>query len=156
MEYKNRINALRKKIDDHNYHYYVLDDPIISDYEYDSLLRDLQALEKKNPELITPNSPTQRVGAPPLDAFDSIDHSIPMLSLENAMDTKELVGYYDRTKRGLETQQDIDFVAEPKLDGIGVELVYENGLFKYGLTSCLLYTSPSPRDATLSRMPSSA
>ena len=134
MEYKNRINALRKKIDDHNYHYYVLDDPIISDYEYDSLLRDLQALEKKNPELITPNSPTQRVGAPPLDAFDSIDHSIPMLSLENAMDTKELVGYYDRTKRGLETQKDIDFVAEPKLDGIGVELVYENGLFKYGLT----------------------
>tara|TARA_B100001175_G_scaffold28412_1_gene20900 strand:+ start:2925 stop:4925 length:2001 start_codon:yes stop_codon:yes gene_type:complete len=134
MEYKNRINALRKKIDDHNYHYYVLNDPIISDYEYDSLLRDLQALEKKNPELITPNSPTQRVGAPPLDAFDSIDHSIPMLSLENAMDTKELVGYYDRTKRGLETQQDIDFVAEPKLDGIGVELVYENGLFKYGLT----------------------
>ena len=134
MEYKNRINALRKKIDDHNYHYYVLDDPIISDYEYDSLLRDLQDLEKKNPELITPNSPTQRVGAPPLDAFDSIDHSIPMLSLENAMDTKELVGYYDRTKRGLETQQDIDFVAEPKLDGIGVELVYENGLFKYGLT----------------------
>ena len=134
MEYKNRIKALRKKIDDHNYHYYVLDDPIISDYEYDSLLRDLQALEKKNPELITPNSPTQRVGAPPLDAFDSIDHSIPMLSLENAMDTKELVGYYDRTKRGLETQQDIDFVAEPKLDGIGVELVYENGLFKYGLT----------------------
>ena len=134
MEYKNRINALRKKIDDHNYHYYVLDDPIISDYEYDSLLRDLQALEKKNPELITPNSPTQRVGAPPLDAFDSIDHSIPMLSLENAMDTKELVGYYDRTKRGLEIQQDIDFVAEPKLDGIGVELVYENGLFKYGLT----------------------
>ena len=134
MEYKNRINALRKKIDDHNYHYYVLDDPIISDYEYDSLLRDLQALEKKNPELITPNSPTQRVGAPPLDAFDSIDHSIPMLSLENAMDTKELVAYYDRTKRGLETQQDIDFVAEPKLDGIGVELVYENGLFKYGLT----------------------
>ena len=134
MEYKNRINALRKKIDDHNYHYYVLDDPIISDYEYDSLLRNLQALEKKNPELITPNSPTQRVGAPPLDAFDSIDHSIPMLSLENAMDIKELVGYYDRTKRGLETQQEIDFVAEPKLDGIGVELVYENGLFKYGLT----------------------
>ena len=134
MKNKNRMSALRKKIDDHNYHYYVLDDPIISDYEYDSLLRDLQALEKKNPELITPNSPTQRVGAPPLDAFDSIGHSIPMLSLENAMDTKELVGYYDRRKRGLETQQDIDFVAEPKLDGIGVELVYENGLFKYGLT----------------------
>ena len=88
MEDKNKINALRKKIDDHNYHYYVLDNPIISDYEYDNLLRNLQDLEDKNPELITPDSPTQRVGAKPLDAFDSIDHSIPMLSLENAMDAE--------------------------------------------------------------------
>ena len=134
MEDKNKINALRKKIDDHNYHYYVLNNPIISDYEYDNLLRNLQDLEKKNPELITPNSPTQRVGAKPLDAFDSIEHSIPMLSLENAMDVEELIAYYDRTKRGLNTNHDIEFVAEPKLDGIGVELVYENGLFNFGLT----------------------
>ena len=95
MEEKNKINALRKKIDDHNYHYYVLDSPIISDYEYDDLLRNLQDLEKKNPDLITSNSPTQRVGAKPLDAFDSIEHSIPMLSLENAMDADELIAYYD-------------------------------------------------------------
>ena len=134
MQDKDKINSLRKKIDDHNYHYYVLDNPIISDFEYDNLLRNLQSLEKENPELITPDSPTQRVGAAPLDAFDSIEHSIPMLSLENAMDSEELMNYYNRTKRGLKIEQDIDFIAEPKLDGIGVELVYENGLFKYGLT----------------------
>ena len=134
MQDKDKINSLRKKIDDHNYHYYVLDNPIISDFEYDNLLRNLQSLEKENPELITPDSPTQRVGAAPLDSFDSIEHSIPMLSLENAMDSEELMNYYNRTKRGLKIEQDIDFIAEPKLDGIGVELVYENGLFKYGLT----------------------
>jgi len=134
MQDKDKINSLRKKIDDHNYYYYVLDNPIISDFEYDNLLRNLQSLEKENPELITPDSPTQRVGAAPLDAFDSIEHSIPMLSLENAMDSEELMNYYNRTKRGLKIEQDIDFIAEPKLDGIGVELVYENGLFKYGLT----------------------
>ena len=128
------INDLIKQINDHNYQYYVLDNPIISDYEYDSLMRELQSLEKKYPDLITPNSPTQRVGAAPLSAFDSIDHSIPMLSLENAMNSEELTKYYERTKRGLDTGLDIDFIAEPKLDGIGVELVYENGLFTYGLT----------------------
>ena len=131
---KNSINDLIKQINDHNYQYYVLDNPIISDYEYDSLMRELQSLEKKYPDLITPNSPTQRVGAAPLSAFDSIDHSIPMLSLENAMNSEELTKYYERTKRGLDTGLDIDFIAEPKLDGIGVELVYENGLFTYGLT----------------------
>lgn len=131
---KTSINNLRKKIDDHNYQYYVLDNPIISDYEYDSLMHELQSLEKRYPDLITTNSPTQRVGAPPLSAFDSIDHSVPMLSLENAMNSEELTKYYERTKRGLDTELDIDFIAEPKLDGIGVELVYENGLFTYGLT----------------------
>ena len=134
MEDKNRIEVLRKKIDDHNYHYYVLNNPIISDQEYDSLLRNLQTLENKYPDQITPDSPTQRVGAAPLDAFNSINHSVPMLSLENAMDSEELIGYYERTKRGLKTESSIDFIAEPKLDGIGVELIYENGLFKFGLT----------------------
>jgi len=134
VEDKNRIEALRKKINDHNYHYYVLNNPIISDQEYDSLLRNLQTLENKYPEQITPDSPTQRVGAAPLDAFNSINHSVPMLSLENAMDSEELIGYYERTKRGLKTESNIDFIAEPKLDGIGVELIYENGLFKFGLT----------------------
>ena len=131
---KDSISELRKQINNHNYQYYVLDNPIISDYEYDNLMRKLQDLEKKYPDLITQDSPTQRVGASPLDAFDSVDHSIPMLSLENAMNSEELFQYYERTKRGLQTDLDIDFIAEPKLDGIGVELVYENGLFTYGLT----------------------
>ena len=131
---KDSISELRKQINNHNYQYYILDNPIISDYEYDNLMRELQDLEKKYPDLITQDSPTQRVGASPLDAFDSVDHSIPMLSLENAMNSEELFQYYERTKRGLQTDLDIDFIAEPKLDGIGVELVYENGLFTYGLT----------------------
>ena len=131
---KDSISELRKQINNHNYQYYILDNPIISDYEYDNLMRKLQDLEKKYPDLITQDSPTQRVGASPLGAFDSVDHSIPMLSLENAMNSEELFQYYERTKRGLQTDLDIDFIAEPKLDGIGVELVYENGLFTYGLT----------------------
>ena len=131
---KDSINELRKQIDNHNYQYYILDNPIISDYEYDNLMRELQDLEKKYPDLITQDSPSQRVGASPLEAFDSVNHSIPMLSLENAMNSEELFQYYERTKRGLQTELDIDFIAEPKLDGIGVELVYENGLLTYGLT----------------------
>ena len=131
---KDSISELRKQINNHNYQYYILDNPIISDYEYDNLMRELQDLEKKYPDLITQDSPTQRVGASPLDAFDSVNHSIPMLSLENAMNSEELFQYYERTKRGLQTDLDIDFIAEPKLDGIGVELVYENGLLTYGLT----------------------
>jgi len=97
-------------------------------------LRTLQNLERQYPELITADSPTQRVGASPIDAFESIDHRVPMLSLENAMDSDELISYYNRTKKGLGDVSDIDFIAEPKLDGIGVELVYENGKLKYGLT----------------------
>jgi len=134
MEIKTKILDLRKKLNDHNYNYYVLNDPIISDSEYDVLLRTLQNLERQYPELITADSPTQRVGASPIDAFESIYHRVPMLSLENAMDSDELISYYNRTKKGLGDVSDIDFIAEPKLDGIGVELVYENGKLKYGLT----------------------
>jgi len=134
MEIKTKILDLRKKLNDHNYNYYVLNDPIISDSEYDVLLRTLQNLERQYPELIKADSPTQRVGASPIDAFESIDHRVPMLSLENAMDSDELISYYNRTKKGLGDVSDIDFIAEPKLDGIGVELVYENGKLKYGLT----------------------
>ena len=134
MEIKTKILDLRKKLNDHNYNYYVLNDPIISDSEYDVLLRTLQNLERQYPELVTADSPTQRVGASPIDAFESIDHRVPMLSLENAMDSDELISYYNRTKKGLGDVSDIDFIAEPKLDGIGVELVYENGKLKYGLT----------------------
>ena len=134
QDLENRIIELRRTINDHNYNYYVLDNPIISDIEYDTLLRELDTLETKRPDLITTDSPTQRVGAAPLEAFTSVEHSIPMLSLENAMNSDELIAYYDRTKKGLGEIGDIQFVAEPKLDGIGVELIYQDGLLIRGLT----------------------
>ena len=134
QDIENRIIELRGTINDHNYNYYVLDNPIISDIEYDTLLRELDTLETKRPDLITTDSPTQRVGAAPLEAFTSVEHSIPMLSLENAMNSDELIAYYDRTKKGLGEIGDIQFVAEPKLDGIGVELIYQDGLLIRGLT----------------------
>ena len=129
-----RIADLRTKLNDHNFRYYVLDDPVISDSQYDELLRELQSLEEAHPELITPDSPSQRVGASPLSAFGSITHRQPMLSLANAMNTDELVAFMDRIKKGLDTEQNVEMIAEPKLDGLGVELVYENGLFIHGST----------------------
>lgn len=129
-----RIAELRTKLNDHNYRYYVLDNPLISDAEYDQLLRELQSLEDAHPELITPDSPSQRVGAPPLSAFGSITHRQPMLSLANAMDTDELTAFMERIKKGLDTEDNVEMIAEPKLDGLGVELVYEKGLFIHGST----------------------
>ena len=134
QDLENRIIELRRTINDHNYNYYVLDNPIISDIEYDTLLRELDTLETKRPDLITTDSPTQRVGAAPLATFTSVEHSIPMLSLENAMNSDELIAYHERTKKGLGEIGDIQFVAEPKLDGIGVELIYQDGSLIRGLT----------------------
>ena len=134
MNIKDKIQQLRRKLDEHNYRYYVLDDPLISDAEYDRLLRELQTFEEENPDLITPDSPTQRVGARPLDAFGSIRHRIPMLSLANAMDTDGLLAFHDRLIRRLGEEQVIEYIAEPKLDGLAVELVYENGHFVNGST----------------------
>ena len=129
-----RIADLRTKLNDHNFRYYVLDDPVISDSQYDELLRELQSLEEAHPKLITPDSPSQRVGASPLSAFGSITHRQPMLSLANAMNTDEFVAFMDRIKKGLDTEENVEMIAEPKLDGLGVELVYENGLFIHGST----------------------
>lgn len=129
-----RIADLRTKLNDHNFRYYVLDDPVISDSQYDELLRELQSLEEAHPKLITPDSPSQRVGASPLSAFGSITHRQPMLSLANAMNNDELVAFMDRIKKGLDTEENVEMIAEPKLDGLGVELVYENGLFIHGST----------------------
>ena len=129
-----KINSLRKKVNNHNYRYYVLDDPLISDSEYDDLLRHLDTLEKENPKLITPNSPTQRVGAEPLSAFKTLTHTIPMLSLANAKNKEELIAFDERVKKGLETDKHIEYMGEPKLDGLGVEVVYKNGLFSHGST----------------------
>ena len=125
MNTSNKINNLRSELNDHNYRYYVLDDPVISDAEYDRLLRELQSLEDAHPDLIADDSPTQRVGAPPLDGFGNIRHRIPMQSLANAMDTEEILAFHDRLIRRLGKEQAIEYIAEPKLDGLAVELVYE-------------------------------
>ena len=129
-----KIKKLRDQLNDHNYRYYVMNQPIISDSEYDIIMRELERLENKNKNLITPDSPTQRVGAPPLKEFGTITHHEPMLSLANAMNKEELNAFYNRLKKSLETQTDLELIGEPKLDGLGVELVYENSFFVYGST----------------------
>ena len=96
-----RINELRSVINEHNHQYYVLDDPLISDAEYDTLFRELETLEKSNPEYFNEHSPTQRVGSKPIESFNSVEHSTPMLSLSNAMDKSELKGFHERSKKAL-------------------------------------------------------
>ncbi len=129
-----KIQALRDKINFHNYRYYVLDDPEISDAEYDRLMRELIELENSHPELVTADSPTQRVGASPLEAFESVEHSIPMLSLENALNDQEIREFNDRTQRALQSHSAIEYICEPKLDGLAVELIYIDGIFSVGST----------------------
>ncbi len=129
-----RVEELRDQIHYHNYRYHVLDDPVISDVEFDRLIQELLKLEAAHPELVTPDSPTQRVGAAPLDKFETVAHSIPMLSLENAFSDGEAREFEDRLKRFLRTTEDFDYVVEPKMDGVAVELVYENGHLRVGST----------------------
>ncbi len=129
-----RIEKLREQINRHNYQYYVLDDPLIPDSEYDRLLRELQALESEHPELVTPDSPTQRVGARPLDAFDEVRHSLPMLSLDNAFDEGEMRDFDRRVKERLEVAGEVCYAAEPKLDGLAISLRYEKGVLVQAAT----------------------
>src|SRR5579884_935180 len=126
--------ALREQIRHHNYRYYVLDSPEITDAEYDALMRRLEALEREHPELLTPDSPTQRVGAAPSERFRIVVHRRPMLSLANAMSAEEMVEFDARIKRMLRSEADIEYVAEVKLDGLAVELVYEHGRLTVGST----------------------
>ncbi len=121
-----KIAELRREIDEHNRRYYLLDDPTISDAEYDRLLRDLEKLEREHPALLSPDSPSQRPGAPPLDAFTPSKHLRPMLSLANVFDTDELAEFVARVQKGLKSET-VDFVCEPKLDGVAVNLLYEKG-----------------------------
>ena len=129
-----QIKLLRAEINQHNTHYYVQDNPVVADAEYDELMRKLEKLEHENPKLITPDSPTQRIGAAPLSEFQSLIHRLPMLSLANAMNKDELKEFDTQVKKGLGLETDIEYVAEPKLDGLAVELVYENGMFTHGST----------------------
>ena len=131
---RKRINELKKEIEKYNHYYYVLDNPIVSDTEWDKLFKELETLESEYPNLIDINSPTQRVGAKPLDGFKTDKHRIPMLSLSNAMNNEELRSFNERIKKLLETKNQIEYMAEPKLDGIGVELIYQDGVFLKGLT----------------------
>jgi DNA ligase (NAD+) len=122
-----KIEDLREALHRHNYRYYVLDDPEISDSEYDRMMQELIRLETDYPNLSSPDSPTLRVGAPPLDKFETFEHSIPMLSLDNGFSDSEVIDFDLRIKKNLGTDRDIIYTAEPKLDGVAVELVYENG-----------------------------
>ena len=131
---KKRIEELRDKINYHNYRYYVLDDPEISDAEYDALFKELLNFEAKYAGFLTPDSPTQRVGASPLKEFPQFTHSSPMLSLEDAFDEAGTIEFDERIKRMLKTDQYIEYVAEPKIDGLAVNLLYENGIFIAGAT----------------------
>lgn len=125
---------LRRKINHHNYLYYILDAPEITDAEYDQMFRRLADIEKNHPELVTPDSPTQKIGAPPLDKFDTVKHSIPMMSLANTFDKGEL-GEFDRRLASLLPEgSPREYLAELKLDGLAVEVVYENGLLTIAST----------------------
>ncbi len=125
---------LREQIDHHNYRYYVLDQPEISDAEYDRLMHRLETLEREHPELLTPDSPTQRVGAKPSEKFAVVIHRKMMLSLANAMDAGEMFEFDQRIKRFLKSDGDVEYVAEVKLDGLAVELIYEDGRLTRGST----------------------
>jgi DNA ligase (NAD+) len=131
---KKRVEKLREEIEYHNYRYYILDQPEISDAQYDRLMRELEKLEKDYPELRSPNSPTQRVGASPLEEFEIVRHTIPMLSLANAFDETEARDFDKRVKKFLGTSEEVEYVAEPKFDGLAIELVYERGQFVVGST----------------------
>jgi DNA ligase (NAD+) len=128
------VARLREQIDRHNYRYYVLDDPEVSDAEYDRMMRRLEELEREYPELLTPESPTQRVGAKPSEKFAVVVHRKMMLSLANAMDAEEMVEFDHRIKRFLKNDHDIEYVAEVKLDGLAIDLVYEDGVLVTGST----------------------
>ncbi len=125
---------LKQQLNYHNYRYYVLDDPQIPDSEYDRLLQRLQELEASHAGLITPDSPTQRVGAEPLSAFEQVRHEVPMLSLDNAFSEEDLRDFNRRVSERLKTDAPIEYACEPKLDGIAVSLLYEDGLLVRGAT----------------------
>lgn len=133
MSIAQKVSQLRQQLNDYAYHYYVLDDPIISDGQYDKLYHELSQLEKDNPELISTDSPTQRVGDKPLDGFSQIKHEVPMLSLGNVFTTEELTEFDQRLQDLLDLKA-IEYSAEPKLDGLAVSILYVNGQLKQAAT----------------------
>lgn len=132
-EVRERLQRLREEIAFHDYRYYVLDDPVITDAEYDDLVRELARLEAAHPELVTPDSPTQRVGGRPLEGFASVRHPVPLLSLANVFDAGELAAFARRVEALLPGEA-VSYVVEPKYDGLSVALLYEDGAFVQGAT----------------------
>ena len=137
-----RIAALRAELDEHNYRYYVLDEPSVPDAEYDRLFRELQALEAEHPELVTPESPTQRVGGEALSAFGEVRHEVPMLSLGNGFEEEDLRAFDRSVQGGLGLSggdlfgggAEVEYSCEPKLDGLAVSLLYRDGQLVRGAT----------------------
>lgn len=131
-----RVNDLRERLHHHNYRYHVLDSPEVTDEEYDALMRELRALEEANPELITPDSPSQRVGGAPLAGFETAEHLAPMLSLDSSAQEEEFRAFDQRIRRGVERLGggEVSYSLEPKIDGLSVELVYEDGLLTRAVT----------------------
>lgn len=128
-----RARKLRAEIERHNHQYYALDQPLVSDAEYDRMFRELQQLENEHPELASPDSPTQRVGGAPLPQFEQLTHRIPMLSLNNAFSEEEVTAFDKRVSEGLKTNN-IEYLAEPKFDGLAISLTYTRGVFTQGAT----------------------
>lgn len=133
MSTADRIEQLRREINHHNRLYYLDAKPEISDQQFDALLRELQELEAKHPELITPDSPTQKVGGAPIEGFTQIAHTVPMMSLDNTYSEEELRDFYQRLQKGLNREQ-VRCIIEPKVDGVAITIRYEDGLLKYGAT----------------------
>lgn len=134
MEPQERVRQLHALLHEHAHRYYVLDNPVISDSEYDAFFQELLKLEETHPELVTEDSPTKRVGGAPLDKFQQVTHQVPMLSLENAFDDNDIREFEARLCRFLHQEMALSYVAEPKLDGLAVELIYTNGVFTLGST----------------------
>lgn len=129
-----RIAKLRTEIARHNYRYYVLDDPEVPDAEYDRLLGELRRLEAEHPELVTVDSPTQRVGAQPVKEFGEVVHRVPMLSLDNAFADEDVVAFDRRVRERLGREDDVVYACEPKFDGLAISVTYEDGLLVRGAT----------------------
>ncbi|NVK56020.1 MAG: NAD-dependent DNA ligase LigA [Alteromonadaceae bacterium] len=129
-----RLEALRNTINDYNYQYYVLDDPSVPDSEYDRQMQALQALEAQHPALITPDSPSQKVGGQPLGAFEQVEHEVPMLSLDNGFEDEALSAFEKRLQDRLKSTEGLTYSCEPKLDGLAVSILYEDGILVQAAT----------------------
>lgn len=150
-----RAAELRKRLHYHDWRYFALDDPEISDAQYDRMMQALIEIESRWPDLATPDSPTQRVGSPPLEKFETISHHVPMLSLEKGFNESDILSFDQRVKRTLKTDADVRYTVEPKVDGVAVALVYENGVLVSGATRGDGYTGEriTPNIKTIGSIP---